>query len=357
MSNVTQTVFENYRAVYDGKLDKFEQRGSMYSAKKVFQEESNGNDPESIISQDLINKAGVSFGVPLQIPVIDYENITIGNTRSCTIPLDEQSSKFIDVSFVTYVFGFGMIPQNHFNNHINYQASINKKLDARLKKLAETIDQAAVNTLENNINQYFPAEILSYYPQVGNALQVPQANKNDFYNQLASIYGTMDFDPSMVKVVSNFQHIPDVSRFKNQGSGNSSNEQFQYQPYMFNPTNRVVNGGPTIQSTGYSFPKGSVGLLSRLDPSSLSGDRVHESKFWDVFPNAPLVDMDLGVYYYADCEDPTVVNNAVGAGNLEGLTAAKVEKWQFSVDVAYLTSYNSDPANRFSPINKFEILA
>ncbi len=357
MSNVTQTIFENYRSIYDGKLDKWEQRASNYAALNVFQMESNGADPQSILSQDLIDKAGVSFGVPLQVPVIDFEDITITNTRSCTIPLDAQNSRFVDVTFVTYVFAFGMIPQNHFNNYVSYQAAINRKLDARLQKLAETIDQAAVNTLDNNINQFFPAQLLSFYAQSGNALQIPQAVKNDFYNNLTSILGVMDYPSEMVEVVTNYQHSPDIRRFKNQGANNSENEQFQFAPYRYHETNRIVNGAATVQGTGYAFPKGSVGLLTRLDPSSRARDRVHESKFWDVFPNAPLVNMDLGVYYEADCADPTVVNNAVGAGNLTGLTAAKVERWQFSVDVAYMTAYNSSPTTRFSPISKFEVLA
>jgi hypothetical protein len=240
----------------------------------------------------------------------------------------------------------------HYENYVSYQTAINKLMEAGLQKLASTIDAACVNVLETNKNAYWPQSILDFYAQTGDALQVPQVDKNDFYNQLSAIMQTADFQGD-VDVVTNPIGMANVRRLAAQGQGNETNQGFQLLGYNWYPTNRVTNGSGSIESTLYAVAPGSVGIESRVDPDARLRSRIHESKYWDIFPNAPYVGMDLGVFYQADCADAS----AVEAATLAGYTRTKIESWEFSVDVFYLKAYNSAPSTRFSPIFKAEILA
>jgi hypothetical protein len=353
MANITATQFEIYRSMYGGKLDRFEQRASNYGALRAAQGMSAPGDPRSLWTQEDVNNIANSFGINVQIPVVDLfsPTITSGTARTCSFATEGAVSKLVTLTFVTYGFGFVMAPQDHFNNKVQYDDLLNKQLDGSLIKLAATIDQAMIDTMDNNINQHFPAAITNYYPQVGNELQVPQADKNDFYNQLQSIHAEMDMPTDDIIVVTNPKNMADVRRYQSQGGGNAVNEAFQFGPYTYFADNRVSNDAG-VESTAYSFPYGAIGMQSRLDPDALNRSRIHESDYWDIFPNAPYVGMDLGVRYQAKCDD---ITNAKAAA-LTGLTASKFESWRFYVDVVYLTSYNSSPTDTFSPILKSEIL-
>ena len=70
-------------------------------------------------------------------------------------------------------------------------------------------------------------------------------------------------------------------------------------------------------------------------------------------PNAPHINMPVGVFYQADCTDAS----AIQAAGMAGLTATKVESWQFSLDVCYMVAYNSNIATRYSPIIGLQVLA
>lgn len=347
-SNLVATVLQTYTSQYSGKMDKNEQRPSKYGALELFKSQT--ADPSGILDDQVKANIEKSFNVNVQVPVVNYKDITIGNVRSCAMQTEGLTSQMLTLTAVTYVWGFLVYPEQHYENYIAYQTAINKLMDAGLQKLAATMDTAAINLLEANKNQYFPAAITSFYAQSGNALQVPQAEKNDFYNQLGSIMDTMDFgtDPD---ILTNPMGMPMVRRLEAQGAGNQINEQFQFAGYDWFSTNRLANGAG-VESTNYAVGKGSVAIASRIDPAAKRKERIHESKFWDVYPNAPLINMPLGVYYQADCADAS----AVQASGMANSTRTKVESWEFSLDVFYIRPYNSDIANRYNPILKSEIL-
>lgn len=347
-SNLVATVLQSYISGYTGKMDKNEQRPSKYGALDLFKSQS--NDPNGIL--DTQTKANIekSFNVSVQVPVVNFKDITIGNVRSCNLQTEGLTSALVTLTAVTYVWGFLAYPEQHYENYVGYQESINKLIEAGLQKLASTVDTGCVNLLETYKNQYFPAAMLAYYAQTANAFQVPQASKSDFYNQLGSVLQTMDFD-SDPDVLTNPNGMATVRRLGAQGAGNSTNQAFQFAGYDWYSTNRVANGAG-VESTQYAVGKGQVALASRIDPSAKRRDRIHESKYWDVFPNAPYVDMDLGVYYQAECADAS----AVQASGMTNSTRTKIESWEFSVDVFYVRPYNSAIATRYNPILKAEIL-
>jgi len=349
-SNLVATVIQDYISFYGGRLDRHEQRPSEYGAMNLFNAQT--NSPVSILDEKVKQNIEASFSRSVKVPVINYKDVAIGSARTCAMKTDGITSALVTLTAVTYAWGFVAYPEQHYENYVDYQTAINKLIDAGLQKLAATIDAACVALLETNKNQYFPQAILDYYAEVGDALQVPQLEKDFFYNNLGSIMATMDY-AGTPDIATNHIGMAMVRKIGAQGEGNSVNQGWQLLGYTWYPTNRITNGGAPIESTLYAVAPGSVALASRLDPDSKHRARIHESKYWDSFPNAPYIGRDLGVFYQADCADASALDAAAAAG----LTRTKVESWEFSIDVFYVKPYVSDVANRYSPILKAEILA
>jgi len=343
---LVSTLTQSLRTAYPSGLDKQERRESRYGAKNFFMEDTTRNG--GILPSSTIDTIKRSFGNSVVIPVIDDETVTIGNTRSCTIADSENTSSLITLTFVTYAFGFSMYPAQHYNNDIDYQADFDVKLKKYLLQLASLMDTACINQLETDRNQFFPAAITGpYYPVVANALQITQAQKNDYYNQASSIMEEMDFYGNP-HVITSTSGMPNVRRLDNQGSGNAVNEQFQLSPYEWWGSNRVVNAA-NVQSTHYVVEEGNTALVNRNDPDAILKHRIGDQMEWDtVF--LPIVGMEMASFYRKDCNDA----NGLHAGTT-GLTRTLREGFEFSTDVVYMTVHNSDRVNRYNPIVKVEI--
>jgi hypothetical protein len=348
-SNLVATVTQDYIAQYGGRIDQNEQRPSIYAALDLFKKQT--ASPGSILDPSVKRQLETSFNITNKIPVINYKDVAIGNVRTCALQADGITSALITVTAITYTFGFLAYPMQHYENYISYSQATGKFIDAGLQKLAQTLDAGAVNVLETNKNQHFPASMLDFYAEVGDAFQVPQASKNDFFNQVGSIMQTADYGADNIDVVLNPIGMAMVRRLAAQGSNNATNEAFQLLGYTFWPTNRVTNAAG-VEATIYLVAPNSVAIVFRNSPDARQKSRIHESKYWDLFPNAPYIGADLDVFYQAECADAS----AVQASGMAGSTQTKVESWQFAVDVYFLKFYNSAPATTFSPIIKAEIL-
>jgi hypothetical protein len=338
------------RTEYQGQLDKNEARSSRYGAYDFFREDS--ARPDSIFDQDIRSKIKNSFGNSVVVPVIDAKAVTIGNIRSCTIVDDENTSRLVTLTFATYAFGFTMYPSQYFNNDIKYQADFNRKLKNYLNQFAALMDGQAITALENAKNQFW-TNIAQFYPEVADALQVTQAQKNDYYNNVQAIMETMDFY-GKPHIVGSTAGSPLVRRLVNQGAGNAINEQFQLTPFEWHYTNRIPNAAG-VQDTHYIVQEGSTAFESRVDPDSMAGSKIGDQIEWSEvnvpIPNSPY-SLDMGSLYRKDCADASGLTTGT-----TGLTATLKESFQWSVDVVFSTVYNSSPSTRYNPIVKTEISA
>jgi len=350
---LVNTLLEPLRVEYRGALDKYENRGSKYGALAQFMRDTNSSN--SIFTEDTKAKISSSFGNTVKIPVIDYKDVTLSNTRSCVIADDENTSELINVTYTTYQFGFTMTPSQHYQNSISYERDFTAKMKGALNKFQATLDSQCIAQLESDKNQEWTNVDPDYYAVVADALQVPLAGKEDFYNQLQSVHGTMDFSADDVQVISNWQENANVRRYFAQGASNGINENFQLGPYTWDSTNRITNAAG-VGSTLYSYPQGTVAIYNRNDPDSIAGHRIGSadspSKEWGVVPITLESGMtiNMGTYYTQDCADRSSLGGgANGASLLEGFS--------FHTDVVTMTSYNSDRAGTYSPIIKSEILS
>ena len=351
--SLAATLTQSLRSKYGQELDKNQVRESIYGMTRLFKQDT--DSVMSILSAEVKENVKKSFGNSggVVIPVMDATTVTIGNTRSCTVADAENDSALVTLTFITYSFAFSMTPAQHFNNDVKYQEDFDRKLFAGLVELADTIEAQTVNTAETDKNQFFPAEILNYYAEVGDALQVPQAEKDDFYNQMSAIMRQMNFGSMGLgyNVAHSISHEPLVNRFTNQGAGNDQNQQFQFAGYTFFSSSEIANNAG-VESTVYVSTQGTYAMENRNDPDCVQGRSIGDTnnphKEWSE-QLLPIVDMEMGVYYTADCNDDAAKGGGANTRNFK-------EGWEFSTDVAYITAYNSDPVNTFTPIVKAEIL-
>lgn len=350
MSLVT-TLMQPLRARYaPGTLDKNEVRPSRYGVWDFFQRQSAGAN--AILTPEVKGMIARSSGKFIDVPVLNAEDVTITNVRSCVIPADTETSALVRLTFVTYAFGFTMTPARHWNNEIGYQQLFERKMTEYLLKLAATLDTQSVNVLNTNRNIYFPADVTTYYPQVGNALQVTQAQRDDFFNQLEAVLQTMD-QYGGVNVLASTSLNPMLKRLQAQGGGNDTNQSFQFDPYRWFFSNRILNGAG-IQATGFGVADGVVATANRNTPDQIMRSRVGDIKVWGE-ERVPIVNLNMGTYYTQDCADMTALDG--GGAPMSHLSRSKVEGFAFDTDVCWATLYNSNPATRFQPILKFEISA
>lgn len=350
--SLVNTLMQPLRTEYTGNLDKNEVRGSQYGAWDFFQKQS--KLAGGILSQQAKDFIDKSAGQLVDIPVLNADNVTISNVRSCTIAADSETSALVRLTFVTYSFGFTMTPARHFNNDVGYQELFNHKLRQYLFKLAATLDTASVNTLNTNRNIYFPAAITQYYAVVANALQVPLEEKEDFFNTLEAIFSEMDYN-EMINIIGSTSLMPLIRRLQAQGAGNAINQNFQFNPFRWNTTNRIVNGAG-VGMTLFGVPDGYVATRNRNMPDNIAGEYIGSkespTKEWGV-AQVPIVNMKMGTFYTQDCADQSALDG--GGARMTQLTRSKVEGFAWDTDVCWVTAYNSAPSTSFGPILKAEI--
>jgi len=347
--SLVNTLMQPLRTKYAATLDKNEARGSRYGAYDFFRKDSSGMD--RIFTSEDVQRIKRSFGNSVVIPVLDAKNVTIGNVRSCTVADDENTSNLVTLSFVTYAFGFTMHPASHYNNDVAYQQDFDRKLVSYLNKLAATLDSACITQLETNKNALW-TDLTDYYAVVADALQVPLASHAAYYNDLQAIMDTADFYGD-IEIISSTTGSPIVRYLMNQGAGNDENNAFAMTPYNWGWSNRIANG-VGVKSTQYAVQSGTVAMETRLDPDAIAKSKIGQIAQWDAV-KVPIpgsnYELEMASFYREDCGDASGLH----AGT-SGLTATKKQSFQWSVDVVYATAYNSNPAARYNPIIKAELL-
>lgn len=353
--SLLDTLMLPIRTEYQGSLDKNEARSSVVGAFEFMYKD--GFRADSIIQPSVRQaiESTAAFDNTVQTPVINANNISITNIRSCNIPIDDNTSSLVNYTLATYVFTIAMYPAQYTNNNISYEDDFARKLRERSIALAKVFDTQSISALESNKNVYWPSTMTDFYGQVGDAFQIPLSAQQDYYNNLRAIKMTQDFEDE-VSIISNPMGAVLRDFLDNQGANNGTNLSFQMPGYDWYWTNRIANNAG-VRSTQYAVTEGNTAVVTRVDPDARMGHRINDGKFWEV-QNVPLlgsgVSIDMGVYYDSDCADASGLQTP--NGGVAGKTRTKVEKWEFSVDAGFFTAYNSDTANTFSPITKVELL-
>lgn len=342
--SLIETRLQNLRVNSD--LDKNMARPSRYGALDLFVEQSYARD--GIITDELRERAFAANGREVQIPVIDYDgDVTISNVRSCDIADDENTSKLVNVTFVTYAFGFTMVPTLYDNNEIRIQKDWERKFLKYLYKLADTLDAGAVAALSANKTQVFK-ELLTY-TQAGNSIQVPWVQREDALADFDAMMAANDYFGRM-HIVGNAGIQALVTKLAQHGLYNDVDKRNEYLNKIFHFTNNVTNEASAYAS-GYAVEHGNVGMLFRVDREALRRTDLGPMGEWDI-TTLPVLNIPVGTFFKDSVGNYSTIAGAASAD----MTCVHKEYYGFSVDVAYLVAYNSDPTEIANPIMKFDIL-
>lgn len=329
------------------RLDKNMTRAQEYGALDFFVQQTNAAN--SIIDAETRQRALASIGNTLKLPVINYDGeVTVNNARSCTIPANDNTSALVTVSWVTYATGFRMFPNRHLNNYITYQHDYNRKFEKILRKLANALDLGAVTALENNKTQVYKDTLI--YTNTGNSLQVPYNYRTEILGDLNPIMRANDYHGE-IHVIGNAGIDSLVRKLAQNGLYNDVNKQLEYSDKILHFTNNLVNGTGKYGSL-YAVEDGNVAILTRLDRAALAGSRLNESEeFGRVM--LPLIGLEAGTHYKKEVGN--VADMLTDDESVADMTCDIVEYFGFSLDVAYVTAYNSAPESVANPIVKAEI--
>lgn len=326
-------------------LDKFEYRASRYGALDAFMVQS--QDPTGILTEELKQKARTSIGTTLETPVIDYDkDVTIGNTRTLTIADSENTSRFVQITFATYAWGFTIAPAMYMNNEISIQRDFDTKLMKYIYKFAQKLDEAALAALAADKTQVVKNPLL--YDFSSNAVNAKWTERENVFGDLEVLMGANDFygqlhivgDPGVESIMRKLQQ---------HGLYNDVNKQNEFGNKVVHLSNNIAaSEGKYAQ--GYAINAGSLGMLTRFERDCLLGTVSGDGHEWGI-ATLPLLNMPVGTYFYDSVGDYSGIAGEATAD----MTRTRKEHYGFAVDVAFITAYNSDRATQPSPILAFNI--
>lgn len=343
--SLVATRLQNWR-VSNPEFDRNMTRPCEYGALDFFIEQT--NSANSIISPNLRDKAFASIGNSVQIPVINYDgDVQVSNIRSCVIADDENTSALYTVVWATYAIGFTMVPAAYMNNEISYEHDFIRKMEKTTRALADALDKGAVAALEAGKTQVYKDK-LNYQVQ-GNVVEVPTQMATEILGDVNPMMRANCF-PEYIHIIGNAGVDSLVRKLAQHGVYNDVNKRMEYDNKVLHYTNNVVNEAQK-NGTFFAVADGNVGVLTRVDREALRRTRANFHE-WDVV-RLPYIDLPVGSHYYTAVGDQSQIAGDATAD----LTCAVKEYFGFSLDVAFLVAYNSDPATVASPIIKAEIAA
>lgn len=326
-------------------LDKNEYRASRYGALNAFMVQS--QDPTGILTEDLKQKARASIGTILETPVIDYDaGISIGNERTLTIADSENTSRFVQITFATYAWGFTIAPAMYMNNEIDIQRDFDTKMMKYIYKFAQKLDEVALAALAADKTKVLKNKLL--YDFSSNSLNAKWTERENVFGDLEVMMGANDFfgqlhivgDPGVESIMRKLQQ---------HGLYNDVNKQNEFGNKIVHLSNNIAaSEGKYAQ--GYAVSAGSLGMLTRFERDCLLGTVSGDGHEWGI-ATLPLLNMPVGTYFYDSVGDYSGIAGAATAD----MTRTRKEHYGFAVDVAFITAYNSDRNTLPSPILAFNI--
>jgi hypothetical protein len=348
---MTATVLQDLRANYPSLLDRHELRPEKYGMwnKGVM----NAMNPSvGIISPDVLEKAKVSWGRNVDIPVMSLTTPATGTGLACTASGTEAVSSFVNATWASISVAFEMQPAKNFQNEIKYAAEFARKYADAIRVLAGTVNAAvdtALNTASKNayVSAYIGAGKKYGALDINGDIQVALASRGDFFNDLVDINADEDIYP-MFDVVGSTNLRGIVSQLYAQGEANDTNTQYQFTKGDYNFVfDKDVTVGTVVNTdaTGYFMPAGAYGIISRNSPDCLANNTTTDGKQYGTLFD-PTIGLDLDYMFYSTCADINALT-----GNAADVAAVN-EVHQMALHYAILTPFEG---NNTGVIGKFNL--
>jgi hypothetical protein len=233
------------------------------------------------------------------------------------------------------------------NNEIDYQHDFQRKMEKICRALATSLDTAAIAALEAAKTQVFKDTL--QYQVSSNVINVPTQMASEILGDLNPIMRANAY-PETIHLIGNAGVDSLIRKLAQHGVYNDVNKRMEYDNKILHYTTQLANASEKI-GTLYAVADGNVGILTRVDREALrrASANFHE---WDVV-RLPFIDLPVGSHYYTAVGDQSGI-----AGDASADMVCNVKEYfGFSVDVAYIIAYNSDPETVANPIIKAQIAA
>lgn len=343
--SLVATRLQNWRMLAPN-FDKNMARACEYGALDFFVQQNESFN--SLLTPEFRRRAEASIGNTLQIPALNYDgDVAVSNTRSCTIADSENTSAIYTVAWTTYSVGFTMVPAAYANNEISYEHDFNRKMNKIVRALGNALDQAAVTALEAGKTQVFKDSL--NYTVSANTLAVPTAMASEIIGDINPIMKANCY-PEQIHIIGNAGVDSLLRKLAQHGFYNDVNKQLEFDGKVFHFTNNVTNASGQ-NGTFFAVADGNVAMLIRFDRESERGASANGHE-WGKTMLAGL-DIPVGYHYYTAVGDQSTT---AGAATVD-LTCGVKEYFGFSVDVAFITAYNSAPSEVANPIIKAQVAA
>lgn len=321
-------------------------RPCEYGALDFFVEQT--ERPEALLSPEFRERVFGSVGNTVQIPVINYDgDVSVSNTRTCVIADNENTSALYTVVWSTFAVGFTMVPAAYLNNEISYSHDFNRKMEKVSRAMADALDKAAVAALEAGKTQVFADKL--NYTVTGNVVEVPTQMATEILGDINPMMRANCY-PREVNIIGNAGIDSLVRKLAQHGLYNDVNKRMEFDNKVLHFSNNVNNEAGK-NGTFFAVEDGNVAILTRVDREALMRQESNGHE-WGV-TEIPYVGVPVGYHYYTAVGD----QSATAGDATADLTCGKKEYFGFSVDVAFVIAYNSDPSTVANPIIKAEITA
>lgn len=287
-----------------------------------------------------------SMGRDVQLPVLDYNgNVAVGSSRTCTIPDAENTSKLQAVTFATYQVGISMTPSLYLNNEIGYEKDFERKMLDAVRALRNKLDQDALTAIAAAKTQVFADKL--GYTVTGNSIKAEHIQRVDILGDAEAMMRANGYNGHCT-VIGNYGVEALVGKLAQLGGNNSINKTLEYAGKNFATSINIANESG-MYATMYMVEDGNVDILTRVDRQAYMGGSANGHEWGQVF--LPGLDIPVGLHYYTEVGDKSTLAGDASAD----MNCVITEKYGFSIDVAFITSYNSAPATKANPFIKAEI--
>ena len=335
---MTATVLQDLVANYPSLLDRHELRPEKYGMwqKGVM----NAQNPSvGIISSDVLDKAKVSWGRNVDIPVMQVTTPATGTGLACTASGTEAVSAFVNATWASLSVAFEMQPAKNYQNEIKYMQEYARKYSDAMRVLAGTLNAAVDTALAAVIKTGYNSPYIGAGAKYGalpvsDHIQVSLANRPDFFNDAVDIMADDDIFP-MFDVIGSTNMRGIVSQLYAQGEANDENTQYQFTKGDYNfvfDKDVTLGATATTDATGYIMPAGAYGVISRNSPDCIMGNKTSDGKQYGTWFDQ-TIGLDLDYMFYSTCADINALT-----GNAADVAAVN-EVHQFAVHYAILTPY------------------
>ena len=349
--SIVATMLQNLRDK-DMEMSKNSLRIGEYGALELFLEQS--KIAGGIITPELQRKSFGSMGRTLQIPVWDPNgSIAVTTTRSCTVSDAENTSKLITITYANVTSGFTMVPDLYTNNEFSYEDDWLMKYRTMEDKLGNALDVLAVACLGTNQSQVFAQDL--GYTITGNSVQVPYTKRVNIFGDVKGMMRANRFRADGLHIVGNAGCEAVIRNLATLGANNAQDFSREFAGNRLHYTNNVANaaaaGGTSFSGAFYAVAPGMVGMLTRVSRTELAmrGPILSHEWYHDVLPGLGL---EFGIHTYKTVGDQSAIAGAASAD----LTCAPKEHFGFSLDVCFITAYNSSISTIANPIIKADII-